>query len=68
MEEFNIKNINNNVLWSMISDISKTISQREIIPPSERGATFKETSNTWYSLFKSMVCEADDRMPDCDTH
>lgn len=59
-----IKGKDTRVLWSLISEISKSMAERELIPASERTGLFKETSATLYEMFKAMVCECDDRMPD----
>lgn len=52
------------ILWSIVSEIANTMSNREVIPPSERAGTYKETSEYLYDRFKAVVCEIDDRMPD----
>jgi len=55
------KSYDNRVLWGLISDVGQIMSEREKTPETERAATFNETSEAWYNIFKTLVCEIDDR-------
>jgi len=49
-------------LWALITDISKTMKDREGIPDAEKSKSYKDTTLKWYSMFQTLVCEADDRL------
>lgn len=49
-------------LWALITDISKTMKDREGIPDTEKSKSYKDTTLKWYSMFQTLVCEADDRL------
>ena len=49
-------------LWTLITDIARTMKDREGISDTDKSKAYKDITLKWYSMFQTLVCEADDRL------
>ena len=56
------KQMNNQTLWTMITDISRTLGERESIPDTDKSEAYSNITLIWYQTFQTLTAEADERL------
>lgn len=56
------KEMNNSTLWTLITDVARTLKERESVPDTDKSEAYNNITLIWYQSFQILTAEADERL------